>query len=145
MVSGNKKIIAALQKIKGWIDYGIYTPIQVAATVALNKCDDDVLKIRNMYEKRIDVMIESFKKSGWELYKPKASMFIWAKIPQQCLHLGSLEFSKRLLQEAKIAVSPGMGFGKAGDEYVRIALIENEKRIRQAAKNLKKFLKSFDN
>ncbi len=144
-VSGNKKIIAALQKIKGWIDYGIYTPIQVAATVALNKCDDDVLKIRNMYEKRIDVMIESFKKSGWELYKPKASMFIWAKIPQQCLHLGSLEFSKRLLQEAKIAVSPGMGFGKAGDEYVRIALIENEKRIRQAAKNLKKFLKSFDN
>lgn len=142
-VAGNKKIIEALQKIKGWIDYGIYTPIQVAATIALNKCDDDVVKIRKTYEKRMEVMIESFKKAGWELQKPQASMFIWAKIPEQCSHLGSLEFAKRLLVEAKIAVSPGAGFGKAGEGYVRIALIENEKRIRQAAKNLKKFLKQF--
>ena len=142
-VAGNKKIIEALQKIKGWIDYGIYTPIQVAATIALNKCDDDVTKIRKTYEKRMEVMIESFKKAGWELQKPQASMFIWAKIPEQCSHLGSLEFAKRLLVEAKIAVSPGAGFGKAGEGYVRIALIENEKRIRQAAKNLKKFLKQF--
>ena len=142
-VAGNKKIIEALQKIKGWIDYGIYTPIQVAATIALNKCDDDVIKIRKTYEKRMEVMIESFKKAGWELQKPQASMFIWAKIPGQCSHLGSLEFAKRLLVEAKIAVSPGAGFGKAGEGYVRIALIENEKRIRQAAKNLKKFLKQF--
>lgn len=142
-VAGNKKIIEALQKIKGWIDYGIYTPIQVAATIALNKCDDDVIKIRKTYEKRMEVMIDSFKKAGWELQKPQASMFIWAKIPEQCSHLGSLEFAKRLLVEAKIAVSPGAGFGKAGEGYVRIALIENEKRIRQAAKNLKKFLKQF--
>lgn len=142
-VAGNKKIIEALQKIKGWIDYGIYTPIQVAATIALNKCDDDVIKIRKTYEKRMEVMIESFKKAGWELQKPQASMFIWAKIPEQCSHLGSLEFAKRLLVEAKIAVSPGAGFGKAGEGYVRIALIENEKRIRQAAKNLRKFLKQF--
>ncbi len=143
-VAGNKKIIEALQKIKGWIDYGIYTPIQVAATIALNKCDDDVTKIKKTYEKRIEVMIESFKKAGWELQKPQASMFIWAKIPNQCMHLGSLEFAKRLLVEAKIAVSPGVGFGKAGEGYVRIALIENEKRIRQAAKNLKAFLKQFN-
>lgn len=142
-VAGNKKIIEALQKIKGWIDYGIYTPIQVAATIALNKCDDDVIKIRKTYEKRMEVMIDSFGKAGWELQKPQASMFIWAKIPEQCSHLGSLEFAKRLLVEAKIAVSPGAGFGKAGEGYVRIALIENEKRIRQAAKNLKKFLKQF--
>ncbi|EMZ38520.1 LL-diaminopimelate aminotransferase [Helicobacter bilis] len=142
-VAGNQKIVEALQKIKGWIDYGIYTPIQVAATIALNKCDDDVIKIRKTYEKRMEVMIESFKKAGWELQKPQASMFIWAKIPEQCSHLGSLEFAKRLLVEAKIAVSPGAGFGKAGEGYVRIALIENEKRIRQAAKNLKKFLKQF--
>lgn len=142
-VAGNKKIIEALQKIKGWIDYGIYTPIQVAATIALNKCDDDVIKIRQTYEKRMEVMIDSFKKAGWELQKPQASMFIWAKIPKKCESLGSLEFAKRLLVEAKIAVSPGAGFGKAGEGYVRIALIENEKRIRQAAKNLKKFLQHF--
>ncbi|GAB0172785.1 LL-diaminopimelate aminotransferase [Helicobacter trogontum] len=142
-VAGNKKIIEALQKIKGWIDYGIYTPIQVAATIALNKCDNEVIKIRDTYEKRMEVMIDSFKKAGWELQKPQASMFIWAKIPEQCAHLGSLEFAKRLLIEAKIAVSPGAGFGKAGEGYVRIALIENEKRIRQAAKNLKQFLKQF--
>lgn len=142
-VAGNKKIIEALQKIKGWIDYGIYTPIQVAATIALNECDNDVLKIKKTYENRMEVMIDSFKKAGWDIQKPKASMFIWAKIPKQCEHLGSLEFAKRLLVEAKIAVSPGAGFGKAGEGYVRIALIENEKRIRQAARNLKQFLKQF--
>lgn len=142
-VAGNRKIIEALQKIKGWIDYGIYTPIQVAATIALNECDGDVIKIKKTYEKRMEVMIDSFKKAGWELKKPQASMFIWAKIPKQCESLGSLEFAKRLLVEAKIALSPGAGFGKAGEGYVRIALIENEKRIRQAAKNLKKFLQQF--
>lgn len=142
-VAGNKKIIEALQKIKGWIDYGIYTPIQVAATIALNECDNDVVNIKKIYEKRMEVMIDSFKKAGWELQKPQASMFIWAKIPKQCEDLGSLEFAKRLLLEAKIAVSPGAGFGKAGEGYVRIALIENEKRIRQAAKNLKIFLQQF--
>ncbi|RDU67488.1 alanine transaminase [Helicobacter didelphidarum] len=143
-VAGNKRIIEAVQKIKGWIDYGIYTPIQVAATIALNECDDSVMQIRAIYEKRMRVMIECFGKAGWELTMPKASMFIWAKIPPQCQHLGSLEFAKRLLEEAKVAVSPGAGFGIAGDSYVRIALIENEKRIRQAGKNIKIFLESFE-
>ena len=142
-VAGNRRIIEALQKIKGWIDYGIYTPMQVAATIALNECDESVIDVKNTYQKRMQVMIESFKKAGWDLAMPKASMFIWAKIPPQCAHLGSLEFAKRLLEEAKVAVSPGAGFGKAGDEYVRIALIENEKRIRQAAKNIKAFLSGF--
>lgn len=142
-VAGNRRIIEALQKIKGWIDYGIYTPIQVAATVALNECDTDILHVRAQYQKRMEVMIESFSKAGWELQMPKASMFIWAKIPPQCEHLGSLDFAKKLLEEAKVAVSPGAGFGNAGDSYVRIALIENEKRIRQAAKNIKDFMKSL--
>lgn len=140
---GNTRLIGALQKIKSWLDYGIYTPIQIAATVALNGEQECVQGIARKYEKRMEVLIESFGVAGWEMQKPKASMFIWAKIPQCVLHLGSLEFSKRLLQEAKIAVSPGIGFGSHGDSYVRIALIENENRIRQAARNLKKFLKQF--
>ncbi|RDU59037.1 LL-diaminopimelate aminotransferase [Helicobacter sp. MIT 14-3879] len=143
-VAGNRRIVEALQKIKGWIDYGIYTPIQVAATIALNECDDEVLIVKAKYEKRMKVMVESFGNAGWKLQMPKASMFIWAKIPPQCAHLGSLEFAKRLLEEAKVAVSPGAGFGIAGDSYVRIALIENEKRIRQAAKNIKRFLKAIE-
>ncbi|RDU69374.1 alanine transaminase [Helicobacter aurati] len=143
-VAGNRRIIEALQKIKGWIDYGIYTPIQVAATVALNECDNEIIHVKAQYQKRMQVMIESFSKAGWELQMPKASMFIWAKIPPKCEHLGSLEFAKKLLEEAKVAVSPGAGFGNAGDSYVRIALIENEKRIRQAAKNIKNFMKSLE-
>ncbi|PAF49302.1 alanine transaminase [Helicobacter sp. 13S00401-1] len=142
-VVGNKKIIEAVQKIKGWIDYGIYTPLQVAATVALNGDQSCVEEIKQKYEKRMHVMIECFKRAGWELEMPKASMFIWAKIPDKVAHLGSLEFCKLVLQEANIAFSPGIGFGPAGEGYVRIALIENEKRIRHAAKNLKAFLKKF--
>lgn len=142
-VVGNTKMITALQKIKSWIDYGIYTPMQIAATVALDgdqKCVEDIKK---KYEKRMEVLIKSFKEAGWEMSKPKASMFIWAKIPQCVEHLGSLEFSKRLLKEAKIALSPGVGFGEHGEGYVRIAVIENENRIKQAARNLKAFLKNF--
>ena len=139
-VCGNQKMIEALQKIKSWIDYGIYTPLQVAATVALNQCDDFVVEVREMYKSRMQAALDSFSKAGWEIQKPRASMFIWAKIPKQCQNLGSLEFAKQLLTQAKIALSPGAGFGKAGDEYVRIALVENEKRIRQAARNLKEFL-----
>ncbi|MWV61847.1 LL-diaminopimelate aminotransferase [Helicobacter saguini] len=142
-VSGNRRIIEALQKIKGWIDYGIYTPLQVAATIALNECDAATADIRATYEKRMKVMIESFGKAGWDMVMPKASMFIWAALPSKCSKMGSLEFSKRLLEEAKVAVSPGVGFGIAGENYVRIALIENEKRIRQAARNIKEFLKGL--
>ncbi|PAF42602.1 LL-diaminopimelate aminotransferase [Helicobacter sp. 11S03491-1] len=142
-VLGNKKMIEALQKIKSWIDYGIYTPMQIAATIALDGPQECVEDIKEKYEKRMEVLIKSFKEAGWEMKKPKASMFIWAKIPPCVEHLGSLEFSKRLLKEAKIALSPGVGFGEHGEGYVRIALIENENRIRQAARNLKLFLKSF--
>ena len=140
-VVGNKKLVGALQKIKSWIDYGMFTPIQVAATVALNGPQDCVEEIRQKYKKRRDVLIESFSRAGWEIKKPKATMFVWAKIPKEFEKIGSLEFSKKLLTEAKVAVSPGIGFGEYGENYVRIALIENEKRIRQAARNIKKFLK----
>ena len=142
-VVGNPILIGALQKYKSWIDYGMFTPIQVAATVALRDYNYLVKDIVENYKKRRDVLIESFGHAGWEIEKPKATMFVWAKIPKKLRHLGSLEFSKRLLTEAHIAISPGIGFGPYGDEYVRIALIENEKRIRQAAKNIKQFLKEF--
>ena len=143
-IVGNKKLVSALQKIKSWIDYGMFTPIQVAATVALDEHGDLVEEIViPKYKKRRDVMIEAFKNAGWDLAKPKSSMFIWAKIPEIARDMGSLEFSKELLLKAQVAVSPGIGFGKYGDEYVRIALIENEKRIRQAAKNIKYFLSNL--
>ena len=144
-VVGNAKMIAALQKIKSWVDYGMYTPMQVAATIALNDNQTCVAEIRDRYSARMDVLIKSFADAGWEMQKPKATMFIWTKIPEVARHLGSLEFSKRLLKEAKVAVSPGVGFGESGEDYVRIALIENEKRIRQAARNVKQFLKTLEN
>lgn len=144
-IVGNKKLIGALQSIKSWLDYGMFTPIQVAATVALDEYGNiPEEKIVPIYQKRRDVMIEAFTNAGWKLAKPNASMFIWAKLPESCLEMGSLEFSKRLLVEAGVAVSPGIGFGKYGDQYVRIALIENENRIRQAARNIKKFLKKVE-
>jgi len=141
---GNEKLIGALKRIKSWLDYGMFTPIQVAATVALDGPQECVQEHIEKYHKRRDVMVEAFKEAGWEMNVPNASMFIWAKIPECARHLGSMEFSKQLLTEAKVAVSPGIGFGHYGDEYVRIALIENEKRIRQAAKNIKKYLKSLE-
>jgi alanine-synthesizing transaminase len=144
-IVGNKKLISALQSIKSWLDYGMFTPVQVAATVALDEHgyipDEQIIP---RYEKRRDVMIEAFTKAGWPLAKPNASMFIWGKIPEIAGDMGSLEFAKQLLLEADVAVSPGLGFGIHGDQYVRIALIENEKRIRQAAKNIKRFLKKLE-
>lgn len=140
-VVGNKRLVAALKKIKSWFDYGMYTPIQVAATIALDGDQKCVDEIRATYDKRMHILLEAFENAGWRLSKPRASMFVWAKLPQNKMHLKSLEFSKQLLQHASVAVSPGIGFGKAGDEYVRIALIENENRIRQAARNVKKYLK----
>jgi len=140
-IVGNPKLVGALQKIKSWLDYGMFTPIQVAATVALDEHENIVHEeIVPKYLHRRNVMIEAFKNAGWDLGTPKASMFIWAKIPECAREMGSLEFSKDLLLKAQVAVSPGVGFGKYGDEYVRIALIENEKRIRQAAKNIKRYL-----
>jgi len=144
-IVGNKKLVGALQSIKSWLDYGMFTPIQVAATVALDEHgyvpDEQIIP---RYRKRRDVMIEAFGNAGWRLAKPNASMFIWGKIPAVAQEMGSLEFAKQLLIHAGVAVSPGIGFGKYGDEYVRIALIENENRIRQAARNIKKFLKDLE-
>lgn len=138
---GNKRLVAALKKIKSWFDYGMYTPIQVAATIALDGDQSCVDEIRATYDKRMHILLEAFENAGWKLHKPRASMFVWAKLPESKMYLKSLEFSKQLLQHAEVAVSPGIGFGEAGDEYVRIALIENENRIRQAARNIKKYLK----
>jgi len=142
-IVGNPKMVGALQKIKSWLDYGMFTPIQVAATIALDELEGEVDKTIEKYRKRRDVLIDAFGKAGWHIEKPSASMFVWAKLPKEALHLGSLEFSKKLLTEAKVAVSPGIGFGEYGDQYVRIALIENEKRIRQAARNIKKYLRTL--
>jgi alanine-synthesizing transaminase len=138
---GNAKLIGALEKIKSWLDYGTFTPIQVASTVALNGDQACVKEITEVYRKRRDVMVSSFENAGWPLTTPRASMFVWAHIPEPFRKMGSLEFSKRLLTEGKVAVSPGIGFGAYGDEYVRIAMIENEERIRQAARNIRKFLR----
>ncbi len=141
---GNAKLIGALQKIKSWLDYGMFTPIQVAATIALNGDQTCVQEITDKYDHRQDVLIDAFNRAGWPLRRNQASMFVWAKIPDCAIHMGSLEFSKRLLVEANVAVAPGIGFGDYGDEYVRIALIENDKRIRQAAKNIKQFLSTLN-
>jgi alanine-synthesizing transaminase len=141
---GNAKLIGALQKIKSWLDYGMFTPIQVAATIALQGDQTCVQEITDKYDHRQNILLEAFNRAGWPMRRNQASMFVWARIPECARHLGSLEFSKRLLVEANVAVSPGIGFGEYGDEYVRIALIENDKRIRQAAKNIKNFLQQFD-
>ncbi|MGB5965862.1 MAG: LL-diaminopimelate aminotransferase [Sulfurimonadaceae bacterium] len=141
---GNKKLIGALQKIKSWLDYGMFTPIQVAATVALNGDQQCVRDITDKYDHRQNILIEAFDRAGWKIRRNQASMFVWAKIPACVEHLGSLEFSKRLLVEAQVAVAPGIGFGEYGENYVRIALIENDNRIRQAARNIKEFLKQFE-
>lgn len=143
-IVGNERLIGALKRIKSWLDYGMFTPIQIAATVALDGPQECVAEHVEKYRKRRDLMLETFADAGWVMNKPDASMFIWAKIPEVAAHLGSMEFSKQLLTEAHVAVSPGIGFGHYGDQYVRIALIENEKRIRQAAKNIKKYLKSLE-
>jgi alanine-synthesizing transaminase len=141
---GNKKLIGALQKIKSWLDYGMFTPIQVAATIALNGDQQCVRDITAKYEHRQDILIDAFNRAGWPMQHNEASMFVWAKIPEAAAHLGSLEFSKKLLVEAGVAVAPGIGFGEYGEGWVRIALIENDNRIRQAARNIKEFLKQFE-
>ena len=140
---GNPKLIGALQKIKSWLDYGMFTPIQVAATVALNGDQQCVQDITDKYDHRQNVLIEAFDRAGWKIRRNKASMFVWAKLPDCVEHLGSLEFSKRLLTEAGVAMAPGIGFGEYGEGYVRIALIENDNRIRQAARNIKTFLAKY--
>ncbi|MBL8557466.1 MAG: LL-diaminopimelate aminotransferase [Hyphomonadaceae bacterium] len=137
---GNARLIAALARVKSYLDYGAYTPIQVAAAAALNGPQDCVREMREIYRTRRDVLIDSFQKAGWDVPSPRASMFAWAPLPAGFEEMGSLEFSKRLVEEAGVAVAPGVGFGEHGEGFVRIALVENEQRIRQAARAVKKFL-----
>jgi alanine-synthesizing transaminase len=141
---GNETLLAALTRVKSYLDYGAYTPIQVAAAAALNGPEDCIHEMRAVYRTRRDAMVESFGKAGWDIPPPSASMFAWVKIPEPFRHLGSLEFSKLLVENAEVAVAPGIGFGEHGDDYVRLALVENEQRIRQAARNIGKFLKTAD-
>ena len=142
--TGNKRLIEALARIKSYLDYGAFTPVQVAAAAALNGPQDCVVEIRNRYRERRDVLIGGLAAAGWEVPEPRATMFAWAPIPPAFRHLGSLEFSKLLLREAKVAVSPGIGFGENGDGHVRFALVENRQRIRQAIRTIKAFLTGYD-
>jgi alanine-synthesizing transaminase len=140
---GNAKLIAAMTRVKSYLDYGAFTPIQAAACAALNGPQDIVAKNRDLYHKRRDVLVESFSRAGWDIPPPRASMFAWAPLPPAVAHLGSLEFSKQLLTHAGVAVAPGVGYGEDGEGFVRIALVENEQRIRQAARNVRKYLASM--
>lgn len=136
---GNQDMVQALTRIKSYLDYGIYTPIQVAATQALNGDQECVREIMDIYQDRRDALCEGLNRVGWEVEPPKATMFLWAEIPDEFKHLGSVEFSKLLLKEAEVAVSPGLGFGQYGDDHVRFAFVENRQRINQAVRNLRKF------
>ena len=142
---GNKTLVAALQRIKSYMDYGMFTPIQVAAVSALEGDQAVVEEIRQMYKSRRDTLCSGLKSVGWDVEIPKASMFVWAKIPAQFSHMTSLEFSKLMLQEAKVAVSPGIGFGEYGDDHVRFSLIENEHRTRQAIRGIREMFKNAIN
>lgn len=137
---GNPEIIGALTKLKSYLDYGVFQPIQIAGIIALNECTEVPKQIREVYRARRDALCESLDRIGWEMAVPPATMFAWAPIPEAFRHMGSLEFSKFLVKEAKVAVSPGIGFGKEGDGHVRFALVENEQRIRQAARGMRRAL-----
>jgi alanine-synthesizing transaminase len=140
--AGNARLINALARMKSYLDYGAFTPIQVAAVAALNGPQDCVVEMRNLYRERRDVLIRGLNAAGWEVPTPEGSMFAWAPIPPRFAHLGSLEFSKLLLARARVAVSPGIGFGEHGDGHVRIALVENTQRLRQALRNIRAFLQA---
>jgi alanine-synthesizing transaminase len=144
MVVGNERMCAALARVKSYLDYGAYTPIQVAAAAALNGPQDCVEEIRGIYRKRRDTLVDAMRRAGWEIPAPPASMFAWAPLPEAYREAGSMLFSKLLIEEAGVAVAPGIAFGEYGEGYVRIGLVENEQRIRQAARNVKKFLANAD-
>ena len=138
---GNRDLVHALARIKSYHDYGTFTPIQVASIVALDGPQECVEEIRQTYQRRRDVMVRGLHELGWMVTNPKASMYVWAKIPEPYRAMGSLEFAKKLIDEARVAVSPGIGFGEYGDDHVRIALIENEHRLRQALRGLRDMFK----
>ncbi len=139
---GNERIIGALARVKSYLDYGAFTPIQVAATAALNGPDDCIHEMRAIYKRRRDVLVDSFGRAGWQVPAPRASMFAWAPLPEPFQSIGSIDFSTLLVEKAGVAVSPGIGFGEYGEGFVRIALVENEQRIRQAARNIRRFLET---
>ncbi len=140
---GNSKLISALKRVKSYLDYGAFTPIQAAAVAAINGPQDIVASNRELYQKRRDVLVESFGRAGWDIPPPRASMFAWAPLPPALKHLGSMEFAKQLISHAGVAVAPGVGYGEDGEGFVRIAMVENEQRIRQAARNVRKYLQSM--
>ncbi|WP_319410248.1 LL-diaminopimelate aminotransferase [uncultured Cohaesibacter sp.] len=141
---GNERMIRALTRVKSYLDYGAFTPVQVAAAAALNGSEECIKEAREVYKYRRDVMVESFTRAGWAIPSPDATMFAWVPVPEKFRSIGSLEFAKRLVEEAHVAVAPGVGFGEYGDEYVRLAFVENEQRIRQAARNIRRFLASAE-
>ena len=138
--AGNPRLINALTRIKSYLDYGAFAPIQIAATAALNGPQDCVAEMRALYKDRRDVIVKGLNAVGWDVPNPEGSMFAWAPIPERFAHLGSVEFSKLLMAKAKVAVAPGLGFGEHGDTHVRIAFVENTQRLRQALRNIKSFL-----
>jgi len=140
---GNKRLISALTRVKSYLDYGAFTPVQAAAVAALNGPQDIVEKNRQLYQKRRDVLVEAFGRAGWDIPPPRASMFAWAPLPPALREMGSLEFSKQLLSQAEVAVAPGVGYGEDGEGFVRIAMVENEQRLRQAARNVRRYLASM--
>ncbi|MBK3332882.1 aminotransferase class I/II-fold pyridoxal phosphate-dependent enzyme [Persephonella atlantica] len=142
-VLGNPTLIYNLKRLKSYLDYGTFTPIQVASIIALESDYSIVEEARDTYGERLEILVEGLNKAGWKVQKPKATMFLWAKIPEEFQHLGSIEFSKLLLTEANVAVAPGVGFGEHGEGYVRFAVVENKKRIRQAIRNIKRFFKKY--
>ncbi|UFZ05550.1 LL-diaminopimelate aminotransferase [Bradyrhizobium ontarionense] len=139
---GNERIIAALARVKSYLDYGAFTPVQVAATAALNGPDDCIREMRDVYRKRRDTLVEAFGRAGWEIPSPEASMFAWAPLPEAFKTIGSMQFATLMVEKSGVAVSPGVGFGEHGEGYVRIAMVENEQRIRQAARGVRRFLES---
>ena len=139
-VLGNPQMIAALTRLKSYLDYGVFQPIQIASIIALNECEDETKVYCDIYRSRRDALIDGLSRAGWDVPAPKATMFVWAKIPEKFKAMGSLEFAKFLMREANVAVSPGVGFGRAGDDHIRFALIENEHRIRQATRGIRKAL-----
>ena len=139
---GNKKMIAALARIKSYLDYGVFQPIQIASIIALRECEEDTVKICALYQKRRDLLVKGLNDAGWPVEPPKGSMFVWAPIPDKFKAMGSLDFTKLMLEKSLVAVSPGIGFGPLGEGFVRFALIENDQRTRQALRSIKHFLKS---
>src|SRR5438128_636818 len=139
---GNERIIAALARVKSYLDYGAFTPVQVAATAALNGPDDCIREMRDTYRKRRDALVESFGRAGWDIPPPAASMFAWAPLPKVFREVGSMQFATLLVEKSGVVVSPGVAFGEHGEGFVRIAMVENEQRIRQAARGLRRFLES---